>query len=107
MDSITYNDLPQAVTNLQETVNDIKRILLQSPNRQIPEHEILLPVQDVAKLLKISVPAVYDLIYKGNLPSNKRSNRYCFYRSDILNYIKAGEKTTISEKEVVKGGGNG
>lgn len=55
---ITFETLPKAVTTLQESVNEIKRLLLERSNEPQPEAEELLTVQDTAKFLSLSVPTV-------------------------------------------------
>lgn len=99
METITFNDLPKAFTKLQETVNDIKKMLLLNSNQPQPEPETLLTVQDAAKFLTLSVPTIYGLISRGELPVMKRSKRCYFTKADLLNYMKAGRKKTVSEIE--------
>ena len=96
---ITFNDLPKAFTNLQETVNNIQSLLIQYSRQQQPEPETLLTVQDAAKFLTLSVPTIYGLISKGEIPVMKRSKRCYFSKADLLNYMKAGRKKTVSEIE--------
>ncbi len=57
----------------------------------------LLTVKDTAKFLSLSVPTVYSLISKGELPVMKRSKRCYFSQSDLIDYLKAGRKKTVSE----------
>ena len=57
----------------------------------------LLTVQDTAKFLSLSVPTVYTLISKGELPVMKRSKRCYFSRVELINYLKQGRKKTLAE----------
>ena len=59
----------------------------------------LLTVQDAAKFLSLSVPTIYGLIHKGELPVMKRSKRCYFSRHELLDYLKQGRKKTLSETE--------
>jgi len=94
---ITFENLPKAVTTLQESVNEIKRLLLVKSNEPQPEADELLTVQDTAKFLSLSVPTVYGLISKGELPVMKRSKRCYFSKVELINYLKQGRKKTLAE----------
>ena len=95
---LTFDQLPKAVSNLQETVNDIKRLLQEKSNPgPQPETDELLTVQDTAKFLSLSVPTVYGLISKGELPVMKRSKRCYFSKIELINYLKQGRKKTNTE----------
>lgn len=94
---ITFETLPKAVTTLQESVNEIKRLLLVKSNEPQTETDELLTVQDTAKFLSLSVPTVYGLISKGELPVMKRSKRCYFSKVELINYLKQGRKKTLAE----------
>ncbi len=94
---LQFNDLPKAFTSLQETVNNIERLLLQKGNEQQPETDELLTVQDTAKFLTLSVPTIYGLIAKGELPVMKRSKRCYFSKVELINYLKQGKRKTLAE----------
>lgn len=94
---ITFETLPKAVTTLQESVNEIKRLLLVKSNETQAEADELLTVQDTAKFLSLSVPTVYGLISKGELPVMKRSKRCYFSKVELINYLKQGRKKTLAE----------
>lgn len=97
---MTFEQLPKAVTNLQETVNDIKRLLLEKSIEPQPQTDELLTVQDTAKFLSLSVPTIYGLISKGELPVMKRSKRCYFSKVELINYLKDGKRKTITELEI-------
>ena len=94
---LQFNDLPKAVTSLQETVNNIERLLLQKSNEHQPEADELLTVQDTAKFLTLSVATVYGLIAKGEIPVMKRSKRCYFSKVELINYLKQGKRKTFAE----------
>ena len=97
METITFDQLPAAVSNLALEISEIKRILLQRENSTTPEPETLLTVQEAAKFLSLSVPTIYGLISKGELPVIKRSKRCYFSNIELLEYMKAGRKKTVNE----------
>ncbi len=94
---ITFDQLPAAISNLVFEVSEIKRLLLQKGTAIPYEPEKLLTVQEAAKFLSLSVPTIYGLISKGELPVIKRSKRCYFSNIEILEYMKAGRKKTVDE----------
>ena len=62
------------------------------------QSEQLLTVQQTAEFLSLSVPTMYGLIHKGELPVMKRSKRCYFSKIELIAYLKKGRKKTSSEK---------
>ena len=94
---ITFDQLPQAVTNLQASINEIKQLLLLKTSQPQKDTDELLTVQDAAKFLSLSVPTVYGLISKKELPVMKRSKRCYFSKVELINYLKQGRQKTHAE----------
>jgi excisionase family DNA binding protein len=104
---------------IEARLNTIETLLIDlkhTPKEQgeQPETDELLTVQDTAKFLSLSVPTVYTLISKGELPVMKRSKRCYFSKVELINYLKQGRKKTLaetaSEADIYlkkKGGNNG
>jgi excisionase family DNA binding protein len=83
-------------------LNKIETLLLDlahthNEHAEQPETDELLTVQDTAKFLSLSVPTVYALISKGELPVMKRSKRCYFSKVELINYLKQGRKKTTAE----------
>ena len=101
METITFNDLPKAFTNLQETVNNIQRLLLsKSIEQAIDTPDQLLTVHEAAEFLSLAVPTVYSMVSKSELPVMKRSKRLYFSRIELMDYLKAGRKKTLAETAI-------
>ena len=82
---------------IEAKLNNIETLLLDlkhKPKEQSeqPETDELLTVQDTAEFLRLSVPTVYALISKGELPVMKRSKRCYFSKVELINYLKQGRK---------------
>lgn len=75
---LQFNDLPKAIVELQESVKEIKQLLLQKNEESRSDSDQLLTVEDTAKFLSLSVPTIYGLISKGDLPMMKRGKR-CYF----------------------------
>ena len=97
--NFTFETLPKAVYDLQESVNEIKQLMLSKSNEPQSKADELLTVQDTAKFLTLSVPTVYGLISKGAIPCMKRSKRVYFSKFELINYLQQGKKKTVSDFE--------
>lgn len=93
----TFEQLPQAVNQLYEKLTNIEKLLQDRSNDPQAETDELLTVQDAAKFLSLSVPTIYGLISKNELPVMKRSKRCYFSKIELVNYLKQGRKKTTSE----------
>lgn len=87
---------------IEARLNNIETLLIDlkhTPKEQgkQPDKDELLTVQDTAKFLSLSVPTVYSLISKGELPVMKRSKRCYFSKIELINYLKQGRKKTLAE----------
>jgi excisionase family DNA binding protein len=89
---------------IEARLNNIETLLLdlkhtsKEQGEQLETDE-LLTVQDTAKFLSLSVPTVYTLISKGELPVMKRSKRCYFSKVELINYLKQGRKRTLAETD--------
>ena len=90
--SLTKNDFQDLIA---ETVNSCLR--RNTPNTPQQPTDELLTVQDAAKFLSLSVPTVYGLIHKGEIPVMKRSKRCYFSKLELMEYLKQGKKKTITQ----------
>jgi excisionase family DNA binding protein len=97
---ITFEKLPQAVTQLIDKVDSIERLLLSQNNTPQPEEDKLLTIREAAEILHLSVPTVYGLVQRAEVPVCKRGKRLYFSKQEIMAWIMAGRKKTVSEIEV-------
>jgi excisionase family DNA binding protein len=92
-----FETIDARLSNIETLLLEIK----QTPKDTAKEADTdeLLTVQDAAKFLSLSVPTVYGLISKGDIPVMKRSKRCYFLRADLIEYLKQGRKKTNAEIE--------
>ncbi len=93
----TFEQLPQAVNQLYCKLESIEKLLIDKAYISAPEPEMLLTVKDAATFLSLSVPTIYGLISKKELPVMKRSKRCYFSKLELMNYLKQGRKKTFAE----------
>lgn len=98
MDKTVLISLP--IEDLQTVIIDCVNSCLKNSKQvhsEQAETDELLTVQDTAKFLSLSIPTVYTLISKGELPVMKRSKRCYFSKVELFNYLKQGRKKTLAE----------
>lgn len=93
---------------IEARLNNIETLLLDLKHKpkeqgELLEADDLLTVQATAKFLSLSVPTVYGLISKGELPVMKRSKRCYFSKVELINYLKQGRKKTLAEIAIEAG----
>jgi excisionase family DNA binding protein len=96
---LTFNELPQAVTELQKSVNNIERLLLIKISESQPQSDKLLSIQEAAKFLNLSVATIYSKVSLNQLPFMKRSRKLYFSKQELTDYLKAGRNQTKEEIE--------
>jgi len=90
---------------IEARLNNIETLLLDlkhSPKEQHshPESDQLLTIQQAAEILCLSVPTIYSLVSRSEIPCMKKGKRLYFSKEEITNWIKTGRKKTISEIEM-------
>lgn len=96
MEPFTFDQLPQAVSRLHERLSNIEQLLLQA-NHHSPETDELLTITQAARFLNLSVPTIYGKVSRKDIPVNKQGKRLYFYKSELVEWVKAGRKKTVSE----------
>lgn len=84
-----FDSIDARLSNIESLLLDLKHKPLEHANYQA---ETLLTVQSAAKFLSLSVPTIYGLISKGELPVMKRAKRCYFTQADLISYLRDGKK---------------
>lgn len=95
-DTLTFDRLPEAVSKIQDKLDNIEQLLLQR-QEQPQEQDEIMPVARTAKFLDLAVPTVYSKVCRKELPVHKRGKRLYFYRSELTEWIRSGRKRTAEE----------
>ena len=100
METLTFDQLPQAVTMLTKEVSELKCLLIEKQEQPTTDQpEQFLTIQEAAEFLSLTVPTMYSKVSKGELPVMKRSKRLYFSRTELLEYLKDGRKKSNAEIE--------
>jgi hypothetical protein len=68
MNDLTFEKLPQAVTQIYDKLENIERLLLSKNNLSNPEEDKLLTIREAAVILHLSVPTIYGLVQRQGVP---------------------------------------
>lgn len=89
------------IEELTKLIENIVRKVVNETYSQKPqqEPEIIFTIQEAAKFLSLSVPTIYGLISKREIPVMKRSKRCYFLKSELIDYLKEGRHKTVTDIE--------
>jgi len=99
MESITITQVN--IHELEAIIEGAVRKVLKRDNgdASIPANEDILTVPQAAEFLSLSVPTIYGLLHRKELPAMKRGKRVYFKRSELLQYLEQGRRKTLTEIE--------
>lgn len=96
MEKPTFDQLPQAVLQLHEKLNNIEQILLNQDKGQ-PQEDQILTIQQASEVINLSVPTIYGLVQRSAIPVSKQGKRLYFSKDELIGWIKQGRKKTAQE----------
>jgi excisionase family DNA binding protein len=96
MEILTFDQLPKAVSELLEKVSKIENILSHENNLD-QDIEGPISIQQASTFLNLSISTLYGKVYRGEIPVSKQGKRLYFSRSELIEWIRAGRKRTITE----------
>ena len=96
MRQITFEQLPEAFTHLFNKVENIERLLIEKSESAFEEDKILT-IREASQVLTLSVPTIYGLVSRSQIPVSKKGKRLYFSKKDLTEWIKAGRKKTSDE----------
>ena len=91
-----FDVIDARLSNIESLLLDLKHNPKDNTNEP-EESEMLLTVKGAADYLSLSVPTIYGLISKGEIPVMKRSKRCYFYKTELIEYLKKGRQKTSAE----------
>jgi excisionase family DNA binding protein len=64
---------------------------------QQPEADQLFNIKQAAAFISLSVPTVYGLVCRSEIPCMKKGKRLYFSKDELTSWIKSGRKKTLAE----------
>lgn len=108
MTGITFEQMPEAISRVLAELSELKGLLKQQKELQgTTPSDHPLTIQQAAELLKLSVPTIYGLVHRAEIPHSKKGKRLYFNNAELLEWIQSGRRKTTAEivAEAVKGNG--
>ena len=97
MEKVTFDQLPQAVSQLFTQLQRIESLIKEGTTPPHQEADEILTVEQCAEFLNLSKPTIYGLISKGNIPVMKRSKRCYFLKAELIKYLQEGKRKSHAE----------
>lgn len=87
---------------IEARLNNIETLLLDlkhQPKEQGKQSQAdqLLTIQQASELLNLSVPTIYGLVSRLEIPCMKKGKRLYFSQQELTNWVKTGRKKTLAE----------
>jgi excisionase family DNA binding protein len=97
MQDLTFEKLPQAVTQIYDKLEKIERLLESQNNAARVDNDRLLTIREAAEIIHLSVPTIYGLVQRQEIPVSKKGKRLYFLQEELVQWIKTGRKKTVAE----------
>lgn len=96
METLTFEELPNAVGLLLEKVSRLEKLL--DPDRvNISGIEKSINVVQAAEFLNMAVQTLYGKVSRKEIPVNKQGKHLHFYVSELEEWLRRGRKKTVAE----------
>jgi excisionase family DNA binding protein len=92
----TFETLPKVVGEIITRLDSIE-MLLQKNSANQDELPTFLSVAEAANFLSLSVPTIYGLVQRADIPVNKKGKRLYFSKPELIEWVKSGRKKTNLE----------
>jgi excisionase family DNA binding protein len=99
MENLTFNELPQAVTQLFDKLEKIELLLVLKNNPLPFDEDQIFTIKEASDFLKLSVPTIYGYVHRTAIPFSKGAKRLYFSKKDLIEWIKQGKQRTLAEIE--------
>jgi excisionase family DNA binding protein len=96
MKPFTFDQIPKMMNKLFEKMDRIEQMLSYFSKGQIKQDE-LLTISEASQLLKLAIPTIYSKVSKNEIPVNKQGKKLYFYKSELIEWVRAGRVKTNEE----------
>lgn len=102
MNEITFEQLPRAVTQLFDKVDNIERLLLEKSNENLPEPDRWFDLKELCEYLpdKPAHVTAYSWVSTKQIPYHKGTKKLRFLKSEIDAWLKQGRRKTLAETAI-------
>ncbi len=101
MDKTVFISLP--IEELQTVIIDCINVCLKTNKERKsnqPETDNPITIQGVSELTGLTIPTLYGYCQRNEIPYSKKGNRLYFFKTEIIDWIKAGKSKTLKELQL-------
>ena len=84
---LKFENLPNAVSELQKGQKELKSLLLQNTNKN-PDIETPIHLNEAVIFTGLTKATIYRYVRQKDIPHYKKGNRLYFFKSEISDWIK-------------------
>ena len=100
----TFEQLPKAVKDIADKVNNIERMLLEKASTSPADSSDIVSIKEAADYINLTIPTIYGLVHRSEIPVSKKGKRLYFSKKELTEWIKTGRRKTndeiLEEKEI-------
>ena len=97
--TLTFNDLPQVVSELRDEVVGMKVALLDLQKGQTKQRmervRRTMNVEEAADYLRMPLNTLYMKLQKGEVPGSKPGRRWVLYSDELDKYLEVKRKNAV------------
>lgn len=87
-----FEEINEKLSNIESLLLDLKRADKPSEDLNHP-----LTINQASEFIKLSVPTIYGLVGKNEIPFSKKGKRLYFCKKELVDWINEGRKKTRTE----------
>jgi predicted DNA-binding transcriptional regulator AlpA len=91
----TFEQLPIAVVMLQNSIEDLKSLILQRENPSSQDE--VFDISQASEFIKFSKPTLYGYCQRNEIPYSKKGGKTFFFKSELIQWLKEGKQKTLKE----------
>ena len=93
----TFNDIPQAVTDMYEKLINIEHLLYAHIEKAATNSSTVMSIDEAAKFLGLSKATLYKKVSQRLIPVSKQGKKLYFSSSDLTAWLDTGRRKTNAE----------
>lgn len=103
MQQISFNDLPQAVTEILNRLDNLQKTVTETTKAPQPDKWFTLDELVQYDPEKRAKQTFYGLVSRGEIPYHKRGKKLTFLKSEIDVWLRSASRVSIADVEQNKG----
>jgi excisionase family DNA binding protein len=101
MENISFEQIPAAIGQLFLRLDAIELLITNTQSGKEADEDILMTIQQAGKYISLTVPTIYGLVSRAQIPCSKKGKRLYFSKQELTDWIKSGRKKTNAETQAL------